>query len=100
MSLADGLRSQLGARRAARLARFSPQADAFARSTRLRSAAKRHHGTGAQMKRNEGVMSGEAPDPSGEVVPMKQIMLHGPGDWRLDDVPDPDPGPRDAAGQD
>ncbi len=27
---------------------------------------------------------------------MKQIMLHGPGDWRLDDVPDPDPGPRDA----
>ena len=27
---------------------------------------------------------------------MKQIMLHGPDDWRLDDVPDPDPGPRDA----
>jgi 2-desacetyl-2-hydroxyethyl bacteriochlorophyllide A dehydrogenase len=27
---------------------------------------------------------------------MKQIMLHGPNDWRLDDVPDPDPGPRDA----
>jgi threonine dehydrogenase-like Zn-dependent dehydrogenase len=27
---------------------------------------------------------------------MNQIMLHGPGDWRLDDVPDPDPGPRDA----
>ena len=27
---------------------------------------------------------------------MKQIMLHGADDWRLDDVPDPDPGPRDA----
>jgi len=27
---------------------------------------------------------------------MKQIVLHGPDDWRLDDVPDPDPGPRDA----
>jgi (R,R)-butanediol dehydrogenase / meso-butanediol dehydrogenase / diacetyl reductase len=27
---------------------------------------------------------------------MRQIMLHGPGDWRLDDVPVPDPGPRDA----
>jgi (R,R)-butanediol dehydrogenase / meso-butanediol dehydrogenase / diacetyl reductase len=27
---------------------------------------------------------------------MKQIMLHGKDDWRLDDVPDPDPGPRDA----
>jgi (R,R)-butanediol dehydrogenase / meso-butanediol dehydrogenase / diacetyl reductase len=27
---------------------------------------------------------------------MKQIMLHGPGDWRLDDIPVPDPGPRDA----
>jgi (R,R)-butanediol dehydrogenase / meso-butanediol dehydrogenase / diacetyl reductase len=27
---------------------------------------------------------------------MKQIMLHGPGDWRLDDVTHPDPGPRDA----
>jgi len=27
---------------------------------------------------------------------MKQIMLHGANDWRLDDIPDPDPGPRDA----
>ena len=27
---------------------------------------------------------------------MKQIMVHGPDDVRLDDVPDPDPGPRDA----
>ncbi len=27
---------------------------------------------------------------------MKQIMLHGPDDWRLDDIPDPQPGPRDA----
>ena len=27
---------------------------------------------------------------------MKQIMLHGVDDWRLDDVPEPDPGPRDA----
>ncbi|MFN8025774.1 MAG: alcohol dehydrogenase catalytic domain-containing protein [Acidimicrobiia bacterium] len=27
---------------------------------------------------------------------MKQIMVHGPNDVRLDDVPDPDPGPRDA----
>jgi 2-desacetyl-2-hydroxyethyl bacteriochlorophyllide A dehydrogenase len=27
---------------------------------------------------------------------MKQIRVHGPNDWRLDDVPDPDPGPRDA----
>jgi (R,R)-butanediol dehydrogenase / meso-butanediol dehydrogenase / diacetyl reductase len=26
---------------------------------------------------------------------MKQIMLHGPDDWRLDEVPDPEPGPRD-----
>ncbi len=23
-------------------------------------------------------------------------MLHGPNDWRLDEIPDPDPGPRDA----
>ena len=27
---------------------------------------------------------------------MKQIMLHGANDWRLDDIPDPEPGPRDA----
>lgn len=27
---------------------------------------------------------------------MKQIMLHGANDWRLDDLPDPEPGPRDA----
>jgi 2-desacetyl-2-hydroxyethyl bacteriochlorophyllide A dehydrogenase len=27
---------------------------------------------------------------------MKQIMLHGADDWRLDDIPDPQPGPRDA----
>jgi threonine dehydrogenase-like Zn-dependent dehydrogenase len=27
---------------------------------------------------------------------MRQIVLHGPGDWRLDDVPVPEPGPRDA----
>jgi 2-desacetyl-2-hydroxyethyl bacteriochlorophyllide A dehydrogenase len=27
---------------------------------------------------------------------MKQIMLHGANDWRLDDVPDAEPGPRDA----
>jgi threonine dehydrogenase-like Zn-dependent dehydrogenase len=27
---------------------------------------------------------------------MKQIRVHGPDDWRLDEVPDPDPGPRDA----
>lgn len=27
---------------------------------------------------------------------MKQIMLHGANDWRLDDVADPQPGPRDA----
>lgn len=27
---------------------------------------------------------------------MKQIMLHGANDWRLDEVPEPDPGPRDA----
>ena len=27
---------------------------------------------------------------------MKQIMLHGPNDWRLDDIPNPEPGPRDA----
>ncbi|MCU0311841.1 MAG: zinc-binding dehydrogenase [Acidimicrobiales bacterium] len=27
---------------------------------------------------------------------MKQIMLHGADDWRLDDVPEPVPGPRDA----
>jgi len=27
---------------------------------------------------------------------MKQIMLHGVDDWRLDDIPEPDPGPRDA----
>ena len=27
---------------------------------------------------------------------MKQIMLHGPNDWRLDEIPAPDPGPRDA----
>jgi threonine dehydrogenase-like Zn-dependent dehydrogenase len=27
---------------------------------------------------------------------MKQIMLHGRDDWRLDDVEEPDPGPRDA----
>jgi threonine dehydrogenase-like Zn-dependent dehydrogenase len=27
---------------------------------------------------------------------MRQIMLHGPDDWRLDDVPDAEPGPRDA----
>jgi threonine dehydrogenase-like Zn-dependent dehydrogenase len=27
---------------------------------------------------------------------MKQIVLHGPGDWRLDDVPVPNPGPHDA----
>ena len=27
---------------------------------------------------------------------MKQIMLHGRNDWRLDDIPDPRPGPRDA----
>ncbi len=27
---------------------------------------------------------------------MKQVMVHGPDDWRLDDVADPAPGPRDA----
>ena len=27
---------------------------------------------------------------------MNQIVLHGPGDWRLDDLPVPNPGPRDA----
>ncbi len=27
---------------------------------------------------------------------MKQIMLHGANDWRLDEIPDPAPGPRDA----
>jgi threonine dehydrogenase-like Zn-dependent dehydrogenase len=27
---------------------------------------------------------------------MKQIMLHGKNDWRLDDIDDPVPGPRDA----
>jgi (R,R)-butanediol dehydrogenase / meso-butanediol dehydrogenase / diacetyl reductase len=27
---------------------------------------------------------------------MKQIMLHGPGDWRLDEIPVPDPRPCDA----
>ena len=27
---------------------------------------------------------------------MKQIMLHGADDWRLDDIPEPEPGPRDA----
>jgi 2-desacetyl-2-hydroxyethyl bacteriochlorophyllide A dehydrogenase len=27
---------------------------------------------------------------------MKQIMLHGANDWRLDDIADPQPGPRDA----
>lgn len=27
---------------------------------------------------------------------MRQVRVHGPGDVRLDDVPDPDPGPRDA----
>ncbi len=27
---------------------------------------------------------------------MKQIMLHGANDWRLDEIPDPVPGPRDA----
>ncbi|MGZ4728873.1 MAG: zinc-dependent alcohol dehydrogenase [Acidimicrobiales bacterium] len=27
---------------------------------------------------------------------MRQIMLHGANDWRLDDIPDPDPGPGDA----
>lgn len=27
---------------------------------------------------------------------MKQIMLHGANDWRLDEIADPEPGPRDA----
>jgi threonine dehydrogenase-like Zn-dependent dehydrogenase len=27
---------------------------------------------------------------------VKQIMLHGANDWRLDEIPDPQPGPRDA----
>jgi hypothetical protein len=27
---------------------------------------------------------------------MKQIMLHGENDWRLDDIDAPTPGPRDA----
>ena len=27
---------------------------------------------------------------------MKQIMLHGVNDWRLDDIAEPEPGPRDA----
>jgi threonine dehydrogenase-like Zn-dependent dehydrogenase len=27
---------------------------------------------------------------------MKQIMLHGANDWRLDDIDEPNPGPRDA----
>lgn len=27
---------------------------------------------------------------------MKQLMLHGPNDWRLEEIPDPTPGPRDA----
>src|SRR4051794_6412929 len=27
---------------------------------------------------------------------MKQIMLHGPNDWRLEEIPEPIPGPRDA----
>lgn len=27
---------------------------------------------------------------------MKQIMLHGANDWRLDDIDEPEPGPRDA----
>jgi threonine dehydrogenase-like Zn-dependent dehydrogenase len=27
---------------------------------------------------------------------MKQIKVHGPNDWRLDDVPEPSPGPQDA----
>ena len=30
---------------------------------------------------------------------MKQIVVHGPNDVRLDDVADPDPGPRDALGR-
>jgi len=29
---------------------------------------------------------------------MKQIVVHGPNDVRLDDVPDPEPGPRGARG--
>jgi len=27
---------------------------------------------------------------------MRQVRVHGPGDVRLDDIPEPDPGPRDA----
>lgn len=27
---------------------------------------------------------------------MKQVMLHGANDWRLDDIDEPEPGPRDA----
>ena len=27
---------------------------------------------------------------------MRQIRVHGPNDVRLDDIPDPQPGPRDA----
>ena len=27
---------------------------------------------------------------------MKQIMLHGANDWRIDDIDEPTPGPRDA----
>jgi 2-desacetyl-2-hydroxyethyl bacteriochlorophyllide A dehydrogenase len=27
---------------------------------------------------------------------VKQIMLHGANDWRLEEIPEPDPGPRDA----
>jgi len=27
---------------------------------------------------------------------VQQIMVHGPNDWRLDDIPDPEPGPADA----
>ena len=33
-------------------------------------------------------------DPKG--VPMLQVRVHGPGDVRVDEVPPPDPGPRDA----
>ncbi|MEZ5144587.1 MAG: alcohol dehydrogenase catalytic domain-containing protein [Acidimicrobiales bacterium] len=29
-------------------------------------------------------------------MPMLQVRVHGPGDVRVDDVPEPDPGPRDA----
>ena len=57
-----------------------------------RRRARRSAPAGAAARRTPAPSE---PERGGE--PMKQIRVHGPNDVRLDDMPDPEPGPGDAA---